>query len=66
MSKEKVRLSVDCTVEERRYIKMLAARAGKSISEYLLSFPRSEMPTPTVAKTKKKTTSYINTNRRYS
>ena len=44
MNKEKVRLSVDCTIEERRYIKMLAAREGKSISEYLLSFTRKEMP----------------------
>lgn len=41
---DKVRLSVDCTEEERKYIKMLAAKHGKTISEYLLSFPRAEMP----------------------
>jgi len=41
---QKVRLSVDCTEQERRYIKMLAAKKGKSISEYLLSFARKEMP----------------------
>lgn len=40
----KVRLSVDCTEEERMYIKMLAARSHMTISEYLLSFARQEMP----------------------
>ncbi|MFZ0564706.1 MAG: hypothetical protein WAM28_00700 [Chlamydiales bacterium] len=40
----KVRLSVDCTEEERMYIKMLATRKQMTISEYLLSFARAEMP----------------------
>lgn len=40
----RTRISVDCTDEEKRYIKMLAAREGMSMSEYLLSFPRSQMP----------------------
>lgn len=40
----KVRLSVDCTEEERMYIKMLATRNRMTISEYLLSFARKEMP----------------------
>lgn len=40
----KVRLSVDCTEEERKYIKMRAASCGLTISEYLLSFARAEMP----------------------
>jgi hypothetical protein len=40
----KVRLSVDCTEEERMYIKMLAAKSHMTISEYLLSFARKEMP----------------------
>jgi hypothetical protein len=40
----KVRLSVDCTEEERMYIKILATRNGMTISEYLLSIVRKEMP----------------------
>ncbi len=44
MSTDKVRLSVDCTPEERMYIKMLATRSHETISEYLLSFVRKEMP----------------------
>lgn len=40
----KVRLSVDCTEEERMYIKMLAAKNHMTISDYLLSFARREMP----------------------
>ena len=39
----KVRLSVDCTEEERMYIKMLATRSGLTISEYLLSYARKVM-----------------------
>lgn len=44
MNKNKVRLSVDCTPEERMYIKMLATRSNTTISEYLLSFVRKKMP----------------------
>lgn len=40
----KVRLSVDCTEQERMYIKMLSTRKHMTISEYLLSFARKEMP----------------------
>jgi hypothetical protein len=43
-SKKKVRLSVDCTEQERMYIKMLATKKHMTISEYLLSFAREEMP----------------------
>lgn len=39
-----VRLSVDCTEQERMYIKMLATKNHMTISEYLLSFARKEMP----------------------
>lgn len=42
--RDKVRLSVDCTEEERKYIKILATSRGLTISEYLLSFARAEMP----------------------
>ncbi|WP_042280827.1 hypothetical protein [Candidatus Protochlamydia sp. R18] len=40
----KARLSVDCTPEEKMYIKMLAAKKQMTISEYFLSFARQEMP----------------------
>lgn len=41
---KKARLSVDCSLEERRYIKMLAAREDKTISEYLLGLAKAHMP----------------------
>ncbi len=44
MSHHKVRLSVDCTEDERMYIKMLAAKEKKTISEFLLSLARNWMP----------------------
>lgn len=43
MSEGKVRLSVDCSAEERKRIKMLATFEDKTISEYLLSLARSRM-----------------------
>lgn len=59
MRHQKVRLSVDCTEDERMYIKMLAAKEKKSISEYLLSFPRAKMPKPTKAKKPNKATEKV-------
>ncbi len=44
MRHHKVRLSVDCTENERMYIKMLAARKKMTISEYMLSLARERMP----------------------
>ncbi|HSX04433.1 MAG TPA: hypothetical protein VLG76_06870 [Rhabdochlamydiaceae bacterium] len=41
---KKARLSIDCTTEERRYIKMLAAKEDKTISEYLIGLARPNMP----------------------
>ena len=41
---KKARLSVDCSFEERRYIKMLAAREDKTISEYLIGLAKAQMP----------------------
>lgn len=43
MTDRKVRLSIDCSPEERRRIKMLAAQEDKTISEYLLSLARNEL-----------------------
>ena len=44
MRQHKVRLSVDCTENERMYIKMLAAKEKKTISQYLLSLAHNAMP----------------------
>lgn len=40
---EKVRVVIDCSVEERAYIKMLAARKQMTISEYFLSKAKEEL-----------------------
>lgn len=39
----KVRVVIDCTPEERAYIKMLAARKHMTISEYFLAFAKEEL-----------------------
>lgn len=41
---KKARLSIDCTPDERRYIKILAAKEDKTISEYLIGLAREKMP----------------------
>lgn len=41
---EKERLVVSCTKEEKQYIKLLAAKNNLTMSEYLLSHARLEMP----------------------
>jgi hypothetical protein len=40
---KKVRLNIDCSLEERRLIRILAAQEDKGISPYLLSLVRREM-----------------------
>jgi len=47
---EKSRLVITCTEEEKVYVKMLAAKERMTISEYLLSFPRKNMPKPRLDK----------------
>jgi len=39
----KVRLVIDCSIEERAFVKMLAARKHMTISEYFLSFAKEEL-----------------------
>ena len=39
----KVRLSVDCSPEDRKIIKTLAALEDKTISDYLLSLAKSKI-----------------------
>ena len=41
---EKVRLTVECSIDERTYIKMLAAKKHLTISELLLSPVKKSMP----------------------
>lgn len=41
--REKVRVVIDCSIEERAYIKMLAARKHMTISEYFLSMAKEEL-----------------------
>ena len=40
---EKVRVVINCSVEERAYIKMLAARKHMTISEYFLAMAKEEL-----------------------
>jgi hypothetical protein len=41
---EKVRLTVECTIDERTYIKMLAAKKQMTISDLLLNSVRKIIP----------------------
>jgi hypothetical protein len=41
---DKVKMTFECTEEERVYIKMLAARARMNLSEFVLSFLKSAFP----------------------
>ena len=40
---KKARLNVDCTLEERRLIRMIAAKQDKNISQFLLGLVRREL-----------------------
>lgn len=42
--RDKVRLTVECSFDERTYIKMLAAQNHMTISEFLLSSVREMLP----------------------
>lgn len=41
---EKVKMTIECTLDERIYIKMLAAKAHLNLSEFLLSYVRNDFP----------------------
>lgn len=41
---EKVKVTFECSIDERTYIKMLAAKKHMTISEYILSYIRQAMP----------------------
>lgn len=40
----KAKVTIDCTIDERAYIKMLAARAHMNLSEFILSYLRKDFP----------------------
>lgn len=42
--RKKVKITIECTLDERTYIKMLAARAHLGLSEFILSYVRSDFP----------------------
>lgn len=42
--RDKVRLTVECSLDERTYIKMLAAKKHMTISEFLLASVRGMIP----------------------
>lgn len=41
---DKVKLTIECTLDERAYIKMLAAKAHLNLSELILSYLREDFP----------------------
>lgn len=41
---EKVKITIECTLNKRTYIKMLAAKAHLGLSEFLLSYVRPDFP----------------------
>lgn len=50
----RIKISVDVSEEERIYIKMIAAKKKMTISEFIMSFVRPNIPNPVPnAKTKK-------------
>jgi antitoxin component of RelBE/YafQ-DinJ toxin-antitoxin module len=48
----RIKISVDVSEEERTYIKMIAAKKNMTISEFIMSFVRPNIPQPN-AETKK-------------
>ena len=44
MYHEKVKVTLECTRDERAYIKMLAARAHMTMSDFILNYIRKDLP----------------------
>ena len=44
---DRAKVTIDCTVNERAYIKMLAAKAHMNLSEFILSYLRKDFPKKT-------------------
>ncbi len=41
---DKVKVTIECTADERAYIKMLAAKAHLNLSELILTYLRADFP----------------------
>ncbi len=41
---DKVKMTIECTADERAYIKMLAAKAHLNLSDLVLSYLRNDFP----------------------
>ena len=41
---DKVKVTIECTADERAYIKMLAAKAHLNLSDLVLSYLRTDFP----------------------
>lgn len=41
---DRAKVTIDCTIDERAYIKMLAAKAHMNLSEFILSYLRKDFP----------------------
>ncbi len=41
---DKVKMTFECTSDERAYIKMLAAKSHMNLSDFLLSYVRTDFP----------------------
>ena len=41
---DRAKVTIDCTTDERAYIKMLAAKAHMNLSEFILSYLRKDFP----------------------
>lgn len=41
---DRAKVTIDCTLDERAYIKMLAAKAHMNLSEFILSYLRKDFP----------------------
>ena len=54
-SHSKTKITFDCSIEEKTYIKMLAAKANQTLGEFVLSYIRTDFPTNKKKKPNKKT-----------
>jgi len=43
-SQEKTKVTFDCSIEEKTYIKMLAAKSRMTLGEFVLSYIRADFP----------------------
>lgn len=43
-AQERTKVTFDCSLEEKTYIKMLAARANMTLGEFVLSYLRADFP----------------------